>query len=253
MINVAVCDDHGIIRSGIKRILDITDDFHVVASASTGAQLLQALSESAVDLAILDIGLSDCSGLDLLTQVIVASPQTRVVMLSMYGARGYIDKARHLGARGYITKECLDEELLSVLHAVIEDSDFVSFRGGDSESKSPSNPLAANIDALSARELEVMKLIAVGLTNAEIAESLAVSPRTVESHRASIQRKLLIRTRAELVRIARNAGLLDMSSPPGEALVGRVKLLLAEGHSSGLARPLPRNELRGKVVRRGHR
>jgi DNA-binding NarL/FixJ family response regulator len=204
MISVVVCDDHGIIRSGIARILEKTDDFELVAAAPTGELLLQAVRDFTPDLVVLDIRLSDCSGLDLLKQVLAIAPDIRVVMLSMYSARGYIDKARAEGARGYITKECLDEELVSVLQAVMTDDGFISFRSAEPEKR-----LEVDIDLLSSRELEVMVLIASGLTNAEIADRLTVSPRTVESHRASIQRKLLIRTRAELALVARNAFLLE--------------------------------------------
>lgn len=204
MISVVVCDDHGIIRSGIARILEKTDDFELVAAAPTGEILLEAVRDVAPDLVVLDIRLSDCSGLDLLKQVLAIAPDVRVVMLSMYSARGYIEKARAEGARGYITKECLDEELVSVLQAVMTEDGFISFRSAEPEKR-----LEVDIDLLSSRELEVMVLIASGLTNAEIADRLTVSPRTVESHRASIQRKLLIRTRAELAVVARNAFLLE--------------------------------------------
>lgn len=204
MISVVVCDDHGIIRSGIARILETTADFELVAAVPTGELLLQAVLDLRPDLVILDIRLTDCSGLDLLKKVLATAPHTRVVMLSMYSAKGYVEKARTQGARGYITKECLDEDLVSVLQAVMTEDGFVSFRSGE-----PGKRLEADIDSLSSRELEVMILIASGLTNAEIADQLTVSPRTVESHRASIQRKLLIRTRAELAQVARDACLLD--------------------------------------------
>ncbi len=209
MISVAVCDDHGIIRSGIQRILEATNDFQLVASAPTGEALLRTLRDFTPDLVVLDIRLSDCSGLDLLEQIAAIAPKTRVVMLSMYGARGYVEKAKSLGAHGYITKECLDDDLVWVLRAVMKGDGFVSLRSGDSGAPSSGKSGADNIDSLSSRELEVMKLIANGLTNTEIAGVLSVSPRTVESHRASIQRKLLIRTRAELAQVAREACLLD--------------------------------------------
>ncbi|WP_396922417.1 response regulator [Mycolicibacterium sp.] len=209
MISVVVCDDHGIIRSGIQRILEATTEFQLVASAPTGEALLRTLQDVKPELLVLDIRLPDGNGLDLLEQISAIAPDTRVVMLSMYGAKGYIQKAKMRGARGYITKECLDEELVSVLRAVMKDNGFVSFRSEASDVERSEKPVAANIDSLSSRELEVMKLIASGLTNTEIAEELTVSPRTIESHRASIQRKLLIRTRAELARIARDACLLD--------------------------------------------
>lgn len=209
MIPVVICDDHGIIRSGIRRLLEGTPDFQLVASAPTGKLLLSAVEELKPALAVVDIRLSDCSGLDLLGKIARLSPDTRVVMLSMFGARGYIEKARVNGARGYITKECLDEELIAVLRGVLKDEGFVSFRSEDTLNQRPTGNSAVSIDVLSSRELEVLRHIASGLTNAEAADLLWVSPRTVESHRASVQRKLSVRTRAELARVARDAGLID--------------------------------------------
>lgn len=209
MISVAVCDDHGIIRSGIQRIIEATTEFELVASAATGEALMRALPDLRPDLLLLDIRLTDSSGLDLLDRIAATAPGTRVVMLSMYGAKGYIEKARARGARGYITKECLDDELVAVLRAVMAEEGFVSFRPEALAACRGERRANADIDALSSRELEVMKLIAAGLTSSEVARELVVSPRTVESHRASIQRKLQIRTRAELAKIALDEGLLD--------------------------------------------
>lgn len=209
MIRIAVCDDHGIIRSGIQRIIEATTEFELVASAATGEALLRALPDLRPDLVLLDIRLTDSNGLDLLDRIAAMVPETRVVMLSMYGAKGYIEKARARGARGYITKECLDDELVSVLRAALTEEDFVSFRPESLAASTSERRLSADIDTLSSRELEVMKLIAAGLTSNEVAKELVVSPRTVESHRASIQSKLQTRTRAELARIALDEGLLD--------------------------------------------
>jgi len=208
MISVAVCDDHALIRYGIQRILEGTTEFELVAASATAEALMAALPDLRPDLLVLDIRLTDGSGLDLLERIAATAPGTRVVMLTMYGAKGYVETARVRGARGYITKECLDEELVSVLRAVMDDEGFVSLRTEEPVASS-SERRRPEIDLLSARELEVMKLIAAGLTTAEVAAKLAVSPRTAESHRASIQRKLQIRTRAELARIALDEGLLD--------------------------------------------
>jgi DNA-binding NarL/FixJ family response regulator len=158
-------------------------------------------------LAVIDIGLPDCSGLDLLGPIGKASPGTRVVMLSTYGARGYVEKARLSGARGYVTKECLEDELILALRRVMEADEFVSFRQSDGEVEGRPRPSA--VDGLSPREIEVLNLLVLGLTNPEIAERLCVSPRTVESHRAGVQRKLGVRTRAELARVAHEAGLVE--------------------------------------------
>jgi DNA-binding NarL/FixJ family response regulator len=206
-VRVVVCDDHGIVRSGIRRILDETPDIRLEAAAPTGALLLQAVADYRPDVVVLDIRLSDGSGLDLLGPIAEISPDTRVVMLSMYDARGYVEKAKARGARGYVTKDCLDQDLLAALRGVMQDKGFVSFRPEGTDARAPRSESALN--ALSSRELEVLRLIAGGLTNSEVAEELGVSPRTVESHRAGLQRKLLLRTRAELARAARDAGLMD--------------------------------------------
>jgi len=207
MVGVVVCDDHGIVRSGIRRILEETDDLELLAAASTGSDLLAAVKRFQPALAVIDIGLPDCNGLDLLAPIGKLSPATRVVMLSTYGARGYVEKARLGGARGYITKECLEDELILALRRVLDADEFVSFRQPDSEAEGRARPSA--IDGLSPREIEVLNLLVLGLTNPEIAERLCVSPRTVESHRAGVQRKLGVRTRAELARVAHEAGLVE--------------------------------------------
>jgi DNA-binding NarL/FixJ family response regulator len=207
MVGVVVCDDHGIVRSGIRRILAETDDLELVAAASTGEELLAAVKQFQPALAVIDIGLPDCSGLDLLAPIGKLSPATRVVMLSTYGARGYVEKARLGGARGYITKECLEDELILALRRVLDADEFVSFRQAEGAAEGRARPSA--IDGLSPRETEVLNLLVLGLTNPEIAERLCVSPRTVESHRAGVQRKLGVRTRAELARVAHEAGLVE--------------------------------------------
>ena len=204
MIDVVVCDDHGIVRSGIRRILAGTDDIRVLAAASTGAELLDAVAEHHPDVAVVDIRLVDGNGLELLRPVAELCPTTRVVVLSMYGARGYVEKARALGARGYVTKDCLEDELIGAVRQVMADADFVSLRP---VGKRIAGSRPGTTDALSAREGEVLALLASGMTNAEIADRLFLSCRTVESHRAALQRKLGVRSRAELARVARDAEL----------------------------------------------
>lgn len=200
-----VCDDHGIIRSGVGRMLAETGDLTLLAAASSGDELLAAVRTHRPALVLLDVRLADTSGLDLIGPLTRLSPGTRVVMFSMFGARAYIDKARSLGARGYLTKDCLEHELIGALRRVVVDgSEFVCPRPRSSHRLER----VAALDALTAREVEVLELLAAGLTNTEIAERLVVSPRTVESHRAVVQRKLGVRTRAELARFARDAGLL---------------------------------------------
>ncbi len=180
------------------------DDLTLLASASACHQMLTEIRTFRPGLALLDIRLSDGSGLDLLAPIAEISPDTRVVMLSMFGARAYVERARAQGARGYLTKDCLEDELIGALRKVLAGDEFVCPHLRPTDRPQRGHP----VDALTARELDVLELLVLGLTNAEIAERLVVSPRTVESHRAVVQRKLGVRTRAELARFARDAGLV---------------------------------------------
>lgn len=203
MIRVVTCDDHSIVAAGIERILAKTDDFALIASYNTGRELLEGVRDLHPDLAIVDIDLVGESGLDLPPRITEACSATRTIMFSMYSAAGYVKKAKANGARGFVTKACRDEVLIAAMRDVVEGARFVSEH--DVSDRRPQHDLP--FDTLSPRELDTLRLLALGLTNTEIAQELSVSPRTVESHRASVQRKLGLRTRAELARAARDAGL----------------------------------------------
>jgi DNA-binding NarL/FixJ family response regulator len=204
VITVVTCDDHRIVAAGIRRILAETPDLVLQGSAVSAADLLAMLKELRPSVAVVDIDLPDANGLELPGQIAEASPGTKTVIFSMYSGRAYVQKAKGNGASAYLTKACLDEELVATIRAVVESADFVSLPGG---ADTPPEIPTTSLGPLSARELEVLKLLTRGLTNSEIAAELFVSPRTVEGHRASIQRKLGLRTRAELARAAHAAGL----------------------------------------------
>jgi DNA-binding NarL/FixJ family response regulator len=205
MITVVSCDDHGIVGSGIGRLLAATPDMTLEAVVLNAADLLTAVTRYQPTVAVIDIDLPDASGLDLLGPIAELSPDTRAVIFTMHNARGYVEKAKNLGARGYVTKECLDVELISTIRGAANGDDFLSSR---QVRPGPAPTAPRSFDVLTAREFEVLGLLAQGLTNSEIAHALFVSPRTVETHRASVQRKLGLRTRAELARAVREAGLL---------------------------------------------
>ena len=204
MITVVTCDDHRIVAAGIRRILAETTDLVLQTSVLTAAELLTAVKELRPDVAVVDIDLPDGNGLELPGQIREASPTTKTVIFSMYSGRAYVQKARANGASAYLTKACLDEELSATIRAVAHSDEFVS---SQQAGEVPPDAQIRSLDVLSARELEVLKLLSQGLTNSEIASDLFVSPRTVEGHRASIQRKLGLRTRAELARAAHAAGI----------------------------------------------
>lgn len=210
-IRVALCDDHGVVRSGLRRILDAEDDLSVVGEAASIAEAVELAADAQPDVFVMDIGLPDGSGVAGTADVLAVSPATRVLMLTVHDDVAYLRRAFDAGAAGYLLKEAADVELVAAVRQVAAGHQYVHPTMGAAllAPDVPPARLAGPGGELSERELEVLRLIALGLTNPEIAERLYVSVRTVESHRAHIQQKLNVRSRAELVRLAREAGILD--------------------------------------------
>lgn len=208
---VALCDDHGVVRAGLRRILDAEPDLTVVGEAASIAEAVELAGEERPDVFVMDIGLPDGSGVAGTADVLAVSPATRVLMLTVHDDVAYLRRAFEAGAAGYLLKEAADVELVAAVRQVAAGHQYVHPTMGAAllAPDAPPARLAGPGGELSERELEVLRLIALGLTNPEIAERLYVSVRTVESHRAHIQQKLNVRSRAELVRLARDAGILD--------------------------------------------
>lgn len=203
MIRVVCCDDHGIVASGLERVLSATDDLALEAAYTSGDALLAGVQLLRPDVALVDVDLPEESGLDLPAQIAQLSPSTRTIIFTMYSAYGYVRKARQNGAHGFLPKACPDDVIVQAVRDVAAGRSFVTIVEEPTAAAGSDRTLAQ----LSERELDVLRLLMLGLTNAEIATDLVVSPRTIENHRASIQRKLNVRTRAELSRAARAAGL----------------------------------------------
>lgn len=210
-MRVALCDDHGIVRSGLRRILEAEDDLEVVGEAGSIREAVALAGAEQPDVFVMDIGLPDGSGLTATAEVRQASPATRVLVLTVHDDVAYLRRAFDAGADGYMIKEAADVELVQAVRQVATGRQYVHPALGAAllAPDAPPARLGGPGGELSERESEVLRLIALGLTNAEVAEKLYVSVRTVETHRAHIQQKLDIRSRAELVRFARDTGLLD--------------------------------------------
>ncbi|WP_229022997.1 response regulator [Actinomarinicola tropica] len=210
-IRVALCDDHGVVRSGLRHILDAEVDMVVVGDAGNAEDALAIAQAERPDVFVMDLGLPGTGGIEATRQVRAASPATAVLILTVHDDVGYIRKAFDAGASGYLVKEAADAELVQAVRVVASGGQYVHpSLGAALLAPDAAQPkLGGPGGALSERELDVLRLIALGLTNAEIGERLYVSVRTVETHRAHIHQKLNVRTRAELVGFAREAGLLD--------------------------------------------
>jgi two-component system response regulator NreC len=199
VVRVVIADDHTMVRSGLRVLLDMEPDLDVVAEAGGVAATTAALREHAPDVLILDVHLGAENGLDAIPALLDASPATRVLVLTMQDDPAFARKALRAGAGGYVLKEAPRTDLVAAVRAVARDETYlhpqlaarVVLEGEPADGK-----------GLTPRELEILRLIALGNTNAQIAADLFLSVRTVETHRANLQSKLGVSGRAELVRCA---------------------------------------------------
>lgn len=216
VLRVALCDDHPVVRSGLRRVLEAEADLVVVGEAGTAAEAVAVAAASTPDVFVMDLGLPDKSGIAATAEVLRVSPSTRVLVLTMHDDIAYLRRAFEAGAAGYLLKEAADVQLVLAVRQVAAGKRYVYPTLGAAllAPDAAAARLGGPGGELSERELEVLRMIALGLTNSEIAERLYVSVRTVETHRAHIQQKLGVRNRAELVRRAREAGLLEDEDAP---------------------------------------
>ena len=207
---ILVADDHHIVRSGIRLLLDRQPDLQVVAEAPDGIKAVEQALANRPDLCILDVAMPKMTGLQAAREIRAQMPDVRVLMLSMHDDERYLFEALKAGASGYVLKGEADQDLVSAIRAVRAGDAFLTnvaersiIRGWKHDGYS------GPATALTPREEEVVKLIAEAHTNAQIAELLHLSEKTVESHRANVLRKLGMRDRVQLVRYAIRRGLVE--------------------------------------------
>jgi DNA-binding NarL/FixJ family response regulator len=206
-LRILIADDHGIVRSGLKLLLDRQSDLEVVAEAEDGVDALaKALSERP-DLAILDVAMPRMTGLQATHEIRKQAPDVQVLILSMHEDERYLFEALRAGAAGYVLKRAADKDLLEAVHAASRGEPFLTAAAQQSLIRDFLE--RGEQPELTPREQEIVKLIAEAHTNREIAEILHLSEKTVESHRANVLQKLGMRDRVELVRYAIRHGLVE--------------------------------------------
>jgi two-component system response regulator NreC len=208
LISVLLMDDHVVVREGLRALLERQDDIQVLAEAGSVAEAIAADVEP--DVVVADLVLPDDRGADVVRRLRERYADAAVLVLTMVDNPTDVQLCLAAGARGYVLKETASTELVDAVRKVAGGEDYLQPSLGAALAKwrdAPGRVHARAIDDLTPREREVLRLIALGHTNAEIATMLYVSVRTVENHRASVLRKLGLRTRAELVRHATEAGL----------------------------------------------
>lgn len=205
-ISVVLADDHAVVRSALRMLLETEAGIAVVAEAESAASAVRYVGGHRPAVLILDINMPGGSGLAAVPEIRATSPETEIVVLTMQEETASARQALQAGVLGYILKEAASEELVKAVRLAAEGKTYLQPELGARLAAEPELPPPDN---LSGRELEVLRLIALGHTNNEIAEGLFLSVRTVESHRAHIQQKLGMTSRAELVRYALDRGLIE--------------------------------------------
>jgi two-component system response regulator NreC len=210
VIRAIVVDDHAVVRSGIKLLLDREDDIEVVGEAGSAKDAVFEVRAQKPDVLLLDVVMPGESGIEVLPKLLKESSETKVLVLSMQDDPSYVREAFAAGASGYVLKEAADEEVVAAVREIASGGSYVHpALGARMVAAEAAERAAAEADPLSEREREVLRLLALGHTNQEISKLLFISVRTAETHRAHIMQKLRISTRAELVRYALAHGLLD--------------------------------------------
>jgi two-component system response regulator NreC len=209
VIRVLVVDDHAVVRTGLKLLLAAEADLEVVGEAGNAREAVFEVRAHKPDVVLLDVVMPGESGIEALPKLLDESPETKVLVLSMQDDPNYVREAFAVGASGYVLKEAVDAEVVEAIRQVAAGGSYVHpVLGARMVAAEAQARAAADADPLSGREREVLKLLALGHTNQEIAKQLYISVRTAETHRAHIMRKLRLDTRAELVRYAIEHGLL---------------------------------------------
>ena len=215
MIRVVIVDDHALVRSGLRLLLEAEEDVTVEDEGGNAEEAIRLARLHKPDVVLLDVVMPGQSGLDAVPAILEAAPKASVLVLSMQDDPSYVRQAFAAGASGYLLKEAADNELVAALREVAGGGRYVHPTLGARLAATQADAEArAAADPLSDREREVLRLLALGHTNQEIAKMLYISVRTAETHRAHIMQKLRLATRAELVRYALHQGLLEAGEEP---------------------------------------
>ncbi len=214
-IKILLADDHAVLRAGLKTLFSAQPDIEVVAEAANGEETVRKSLEVIPDIVLMDITMPGLSGLEATREIKRQNPEIRVLVLTMHEDEGYLRQMLHAGADGYVPKKAADTELVAAIRATYQGEHFIhsSVTGGlvaELRNKGIANTVESRgHDGLSQREIEVLRLLAMGHTDQQIADMLYLSTKTVATYKARLKEKLKLRGRAELVRYAIKRGLLN--------------------------------------------
>jgi DNA-binding NarL/FixJ family response regulator len=210
MPRVVIADDHSIVRRGLRAIISAEPSLELVGETTSGRETIERVLARRPDVLILDLSMPDLDGIAVIESVKPRLPEMKILILTVHEDQGLLRAALQAGASGYILKRAAESELVAAIRRVLRDEVYVDpamVQAPQGEPKPGTNRAARKVEALTAREDEVLQLLADGHTNRTIGDLLSISIRTVETHRASISSKLGLRSRADLVRYARRRNL----------------------------------------------
>ena len=209
MIRILLADDHAMVRQGFRLILSSQQDMEIVGEAGNGREAVEMAEKLQPDIIVMDVAMPELNGIEATRKIIAALPRTRILALSMHKDSVYVREILRAGARGYLLKDSIDSDLLSAVRAMAKGEGYLSPAVSDAVLSDYRKHVTAPLDLLTAREREVLQMIATGKTNKDIANDLKLSVYTVDAHRGRIMEKLNLHSTGELVRFAVRNGLVD--------------------------------------------
>ncbi len=219
-LRVVLVDDHAVVREGYRRLLERTSDIQVVAEAANGEEAYRLICDEKPDVAVLDISLPGLGGIEVTRRVISRLPNQKILMFSMHEDTVFSSRALQAGARGYVTKSAAPEVLIEAVRLVAAGKLYISQEMAQELAMQMIPGREKPIDALSAREFEVFRLLVAGHTLQEISEIMHLSYKTVANYQSSIRQKLDVTNTAQVVRVALNHGLVaNISDEDGSGLI----------------------------------
>ena len=214
MVTLVLADDHCLVRQGVRALLEAEPDFTVIGEAGDGTQAVSIVESLHPDVLVIDASMPGLNGLEATKQVKQRSPDTKVLVLSMYANEGYVLQALRNGADGYVLKDETASALVQAVHDVLDGRRYlsppISERAIDAYIQKSESATQQDFGMLTTREREILQLAAEGHSNAGIAQRLSISPRTSETHRTNLMRKLGLKNQTELIKYAIRSGLLPM-------------------------------------------
>ncbi|MBU0729665.1 MAG: response regulator transcription factor [Proteobacteria bacterium] len=212
MIKILLADDHSIVRAGLRRLLDETEDIKVIAEASDGSEAIQKTHETKPDVAVIDISMPGQDGLEVIDQLLIYYPKLPILILTMHEEEQYIVRAIRSGAKGYLTKRSAPEQLVNAIRKVYSGGTFLTAEAAETLAvRMGAGSNRGNLlDELSNREIQVLRRLAMGQTNREIADVYNISIKTVDTYRFRLLKKLKLRNNAELSRFAIQNNLVEL-------------------------------------------